>query len=393
MERKIVLKQDILDALLSVGVSKGQTIMVHTSLSSLGFVCGGAQMVIEALIEAVGNEGTIMMPTQSWKNLDPTTGVHWEEPEDWWQLIRDNWPAYNKEITPTNTMGAVAEMFRKWPGALRSDHPARSVAAWGKYAEYLTAAHDLSNIFGDGSPIGKLYELDGLVLLIGVGYDKNTSLHLADVRADYPGMERIKRRKAQGLQDRYLYDYTFSNDNGQNPLMDKAHAYVENWKEAYKSNIGLLLFGDVGTGKSFFAGCIANALLDQDVPVLMTNFPTILNRLTGMFAEDRSEFIASFDEYDLLIIDDLGVERSTEYAMEQMFFVIDSRYRSRRPMIITTNLKLSELKNPPDLAHARIYDRILERCAPILFDGKNFREENAGATRQTAKDIVNSKHD
>ena len=93
------------------------------------------------------------------------------------------------------------------------------------------------------------------------------------------------------------------------------------------------------------------------------------------------------------IIDDLGVERSTEYAMEQMFFVIDSRYRSRRPMIITTNLKLAELKNPPDLAHARIYDRILERCAPILFDGKNFREENAGATRQAAKDIVNSKHD
>ena len=139
-------------------------------------------------------------------------------------------------------------------------------------------------------------------------------------------MERIKRRKAQGLQDRYLYDYTFANDNGKNPLMDKARAYVENWKEAYKSNIGLLLFGDVGTGKSFFAGCIANALLDQDVPVLMTNFPTILNRLTGMFSEDRSEFIASFDEYDLLIIDDLGVERSTEYAMEQMFFVIDSRY-------------------------------------------------------------------
>ena len=158
-------------------------------------------------------------------------------------------------------------------------------------------------------------------------------------------MERIKRRKAQGLQDRYLYDYTFANDNGQNPLMDKARAYVENWKEAYKNNTGLLLFGDVGTGKSFFAGCIANALLDRDVPVLMTNFPTILNRLTGMFSEDRADFIASFNEYDLLIIDDLGVERSTEYAMEQMFFVIDSRYRSRRPMIITTNLKLSELKN------------------------------------------------
>ena len=163
--------------------------------------------------------------------------------------------------------------------------------------------------------------------------------------------------------------------------------------EKYRNNTGLLLFGDVGTGKSFFAGCIANALLDRDVPVLMTNFPTILNRLTGMFSEDRADFIASFDEYDLLIIDDLGVERSTEYAMEQMFFVIDSRYRSRRPMIITTNLKLAELKNPPDLAHARIYDRILERCAPILFAGKNFREENAGATKQAAKDIVNRKHE
>lgn len=187
MERKIVLKQDILAALKKAGVEQGQTIMVHTSLGSLGFVCGGAQTMIESLLESVGAEGTIMMPTQSWKNLDPSTGVHWEEPEEWWQIIRDNWPAYDKDITPTNTMGAVAEMFRKWPGTLRSNHPARSVAAKGKNAEYLTTGHDLSNIFGDGSPIGKLYELDGYVLLIGVGYDKNTSLHLADVWAEYPG--------------------------------------------------------------------------------------------------------------------------------------------------------------------------------------------------------------
>jgi aminoglycoside 3-N-acetyltransferase len=172
MERKIVLKQDIMEAFAKVGVKKGQTIMVHTSLSQLGFVCGGAEIIIEALLESVGEEGTIMMPTQSWKNLDPSTGVHWEEPEEWWQIIRDNWPAYRKEITPTNTMGAVAEMFRKWPGAVRSDHPARSVAAYGKNAEFLTKNHDLSNIFGEGSPISKLYELDGYVLLIGVGYDK-----------------------------------------------------------------------------------------------------------------------------------------------------------------------------------------------------------------------------
>lgn len=201
-------------------------------------------------------------------------------------------------------------------------------------------------------------------------------------------MNRIQRRKAHGLQDRYLYDYTFAHDNGQNPVMEKARAYVEHWSEVFKKNVGLLLFGDVGTGKSFLAGCIANALLDQDVPVLMTNFPIILARLCGMFGADRADFLTSLGEYDLLIIDDLGVERSTEYAMEQMFNVIDARYRSGKPLIVTTNLKLDEIKHPPDLAHARIYDRILERCAPILFAGKNFREENADGTKSTARKII-----
>lgn len=199
MERKLVLKRDITAALKAAGVERGQAVMVHTSLSSLGFVCGGAQTVIEALLECVGENGTIMMPTQSWKNLDPETGVHWEAPREWWQTIREEWPAYDKDITPTNTMGAVAELFRRWPGALRSDHPARSVAAWGKYAEYLTKDHDLSNIFGDGSPIGRLYELDGSVLLIGVGYDKNTSLHLADARAEYPGKHLTTENSAMWI--------------------------------------------------------------------------------------------------------------------------------------------------------------------------------------------------
>lgn len=201
-------------------------------------------------------------------------------------------------------------------------------------------------------------------------------------------MESIRRKKAQGLQDSYLHEYTFAHDNGQNPLIAKAHSYAEHWADTYKNNTGLLLFGDVGTGKSFFAGCIANALLEQYVPVLMTNFPTILNRLTGLFGEERLTFVESLGQYDLLIIDDLGVERSSEYALEQVYLVIDQRYRSNKPMIITTNLTLDEMRNPADLAHARIYDRILERCAPILFDGKNFREENAAETKASAKEIV-----
>ena len=170
--------------------------------------------------------------------------------------------------------------------------------------------------------------------------------------------------------------------------MEKARAYVDHWPEAFKRNVGLMLFGDVGTGKSFAAGCIANALLDRDVPVLMTNFPTILARLSGMFGEDRTAFLDGLEDYDLLIIDDLGAERNTGYSMEQMFSIVDSRYRSSKPIIVTTNLKLNELKHPPDLAHARIYDRILGRYAPILFAGKNFREENAANTKAAARAIV-----
>lgn len=184
---QVITKEEIITELKNVGLEKNDVVIVHSSLKSMGYVCGGAQAVIEALITTVGCEGSIMMPTQSWKNLDPEEGVHWDADEAEWQIIRDHWPAYDKYITPTNTMGAVAEMFRTWPGSVRSDHPARSVCAWGKYAEYLTKDHTLSNIFGDGSPISRLYDLDAKVLLLGVGYDKNTSIHLADERADYPG--------------------------------------------------------------------------------------------------------------------------------------------------------------------------------------------------------------
>lgn len=237
MEKKILLKQDIMTALSEVGIKKGQHLMVHTSLSSLGFVCGGPQIVIEALLESVGMEGTIMMPSQSWKNLDPTTGVHWEEPKEWWQTIRENWPAYDKHITPTNTMGAVAEMFRSYPGTLRSDHPARSVAANGKYAEYLTENHDLSNIFGEGSPIAKLYELDGYVLLIGVGYDKNTSIHLADARAEYPSKHTCTEYSAlmeDGKRVWKAYDTLFVDGED----FEKIGASFEQECSVTKANLG-----------------------------------------------------------------------------------------------------------------------------------------------------------
>lgn len=202
--------------------------------------------------------------------------------------------------------------------------------------------------------------------------------------------QRIARLKANGLQDASLRQFTFANDTGINPEIQKAHSYVEHWSEMKATATGLLLWGNVGTGKSFFAGCIANALLDQGVPVLMTNFSRILNALTGMFSDDRNKYIDSLNHYSLLIIDDLGMERGTEYALEQVFNVIDARLRSNLPLIVTTNLTLDELKHPADLAHERIYSRVLERCIPLKIDNQNIRQmkaqENFTRTKQLLSD-------
>ena len=201
---------------------------------------------------------------------------------------------------------------------------------------------------------------------------------------------QVSRLKTNGLQDKSLRDYTFANDKGYNPEIQKAHDYVAHWEEMKAKSLGLLLWGDVGTGKSFFAGCIANALLEKGIPVLMTNFSRILNSLTGMYSDDRNQFIDSLNKYSLLIIDDLGIERGTEFSLEQVFNVIDSRYRSKKPMIVTTNLTLDELKHPVDLAHARIYDRILERCVPLKINNQNIRELNAAANMQEARKLFDT---
>lgn len=203
-------------------------------------------------------------------------------------------------------------------------------------------------------------------------------------------MEQVSRLKSNGLQDKALREYAFANDKGYNPEIQKAHDYVTHWEEMKAKSIGLLLWGDVGTGKSFFAGCIANALLEQGVPVLMTNFSRILNSLSGMYSDEKNQFIDSLNRYSLLIIDDLGIERSTEFALEQVFNVIDSRYRSKLPLIVTTNMTLDELKHPQDLARSRIYDRVLERCVPLKINNQNIRQKNAAENMKEARKILES---
>ena len=204
-------------------------------------------------------------------------------------------------------------------------------------------------------------------------------------------LDMVARNRSVGLPDPELRKHTFENDLGYNfKQIAIAKQYVQHWKEFLASSTGLLLWGDVGTGKSFIAGCIANALLDKGVPVIMTNFARLLNKLTDMYSGDRNAYIDSFKKYPLMIVDDLGMERNSEFAREQVFSVIDSRYRSQLPMIVTTNLSLEELKDTTDLSKARIYDRVLERCLPIRVNEQNIRELNQAAVLARAKQLLGS---
>jgi len=198
-------------------------------------------------------------------------------------------------------------------------------------------------------------------------------------------MMYIQRLKSTGIQERHLLDWRFDIAEDSETIR-WAKNYVANWKKVRAENLGLLLWGDVGTGKSFAAACIANALLEQATPVLMTNFSKILNQMGTMYTEERYQYIASFSHYPLLIIDDLGIERSTEYAKEQVYAVIDERYKANLPLIITTNLTIHEIRHPENVADVRIYSRVLEMCTPIHVGGDD-RRQSAGREKQ---DVVKS---
>lgn len=183
-ERDLVSNESLADDLRSLGLECGMTVLVHSSLSSLGWVLGGAQAVITALENVLGDSGTLMMPAHSTQLTEPRYWRNPPVPESWWPRIRATAPVFDQHLTPTRSMGTIAELFRNQPAVLRSDHPHGSFAGKGPRAQALLSEHVLEDMWGEGSPLARLYEADGHVLLLGVDHGNNSSLHLAENRAD-----------------------------------------------------------------------------------------------------------------------------------------------------------------------------------------------------------------
>ena len=184
-------RQSVATDLRRLGIERGMVLLVHSSLSKMGWVNGGPVAVIQALMDVLTEDGTLVMPAHSSDYSDPAKWQNPPVPQSWQETIRETMPLYNPRTTPTRAMGAISELFRTWPGVERSLHPQMSFAAWGRKAGVVTDGHTLEYSLGENSPLARVYDLDGSILLLGVGYDSNTSFHLAEYRAPDPPLTRV----------------------------------------------------------------------------------------------------------------------------------------------------------------------------------------------------------
>ena len=215
------------------------------------------------------------------------------------------------------------------------------------------------------------------------------NMNLEDFCREQRLMEKRQETFGQAIG---LYEARFDSDNGCVSQMEQARLYVANWNEMRKNHLGLMFWGQPGNGKTFAAACIANALIEisgLDSPtVKMTTLGTILNKLPGMSAQDKYRYLNRFQTCDLLILDDFGMERRSDYARKQVFNIINERYQAQKPLIVTTNLSLNELIHPTDMAENRTYSRVREMCVPVCFDGESLRQAKAKEHLQLYKQIT-----
>ena len=203
-----------------LGIRPGMSLLVHSSLKSIGgWIVGGAEAVILALENVLGEDGTLIMPTQSSNLTDPETWMNPPAAPQWWQLIRESMPPYDPDFTVTTGMGMIPETFRKQSGVWRSAHPHTSFAARGRLAKYFMESHPLDYSLGESSPLARMFEMDTYVLLLGTTHDSNTSFHLAEYRASYRGKKEIESkapmRGKQNTEWRSYQDINFHSDDFQ----------------------------------------------------------------------------------------------------------------------------------------------------------------------------------
>lgn len=172
------------------------------------------------------------------------------------------------------------------------------------------------------------------------------------------------------------------------PALQKVRRYADCWEQMRADGIGLLLFGAVGTGKSYAAGSLANQLLDEGHSVRFVGLSDVVNRMQGLSGGEREAYLGTLLQPELLILDDLGAERSTSFGREQVFDVVNKRTLSGKPMIVTTNLPLKVLQQAEEIQEKRIYDRILEVCVPVRFEGESFRRAGAAENLRKAASIL-----
>ena len=176
----------LIEDIAKLGIHEGDTILLHSSLSSIGWVCGGSESVVRAFLEVLGSTGTLVVPTYTGENSDPAQWSRPPVPQEWWQVIRDNMPPFDVLTSRSRQMGVIAETVRCWPAAKRSAHPQTSFAAVGALADEITANHPLDCSMGEHSPMAKLEKLNAKVVLLGVGYKRCSAFHLGEYRIGCP---------------------------------------------------------------------------------------------------------------------------------------------------------------------------------------------------------------